>query len=197
MSELFDPASDPVAPTPAQPDDQIKLVRLITGEDILCVMRDDIEKGTWQPMDHIILSTPLKLVMHRTQPLRPASPMAIGIMQWLPDELLECHEIVVKIGHIVTVMEPKAELKAYYKKTVDLVQSNLIIGDKTIRQDITTASIDAARDTHREANAATDMKTTLETVNHNRMHELMKRLNELDDYLMMQDGEDEGPITFH
>lgn len=196
MSDLID--------NPAPSDDQIKLVRLITGEDILCVLRDNIEDGTIHPpTEHIILSTPLKLIMHRTAPLRPASAMAIGIMQWLPDELLECHAVSVKIGHIVTIMEPKEELKTYYKKTVDLIQSHMMTGDKIIRQDITTASIDAERHVHEhhahpEANTTKpDFSAALDNIKKSRMEELLAHLNDIDDYLMTYGGEDDGPITFH
>ena len=200
MSELFDMPSDPVEPGPKPLDDQIRLVRLVTGEDILCVLREDFEQGeTKQANDNIILSTPLKLVMHRVTPLRPASAIAIGITAWLPDELLDCHEVAVKIGHIVTVMEPKEELKAYYKKTVDIIQSNIIIGDKSIRNDITKASIDAQRQVEEVEVASTQANNTvsmLKGIQQARMQEVLERLNEIDEYLMAH-GNEEGPITFH
>lgn len=195
MSELFDIPSDPVEATPSTPDDQIRLVRLMTGEDILCVVRDNLEDGAVRsPTDSIILSTPLKLIMHRVTPLRPASAMAIGITQWLPDELLECHQVAVKIGHIMTVMEPKDELKAYYKKTVDIIHTNMMIGDKTIRADITKASIDAGNPSVVEAQGA---NTGMDAIIQARMKDLAQNIREMDEYLLSYGGDDDGPITFH
>ena len=195
MSELFDIPSDPSEVKPSTPDDQIRLVRLMTGEDILCVMRENLEDGVVRsPTDSIILSTPLKLIMHRVTPLRPASAIAIGITQWLPDELLECHQVSVKIGHIMTIMEPKDELKAYYKKTVDIIHTNMMIGDKTIRADITKASFDAGKPA--EPGAPTS-NTSIDALAAARMKEIAQQIREIDDYLMSYEGDDDEPITFH
>jgi len=187
--------------------DCIKLVRLVTGEDILCVMRDEIREDM-KPTDEVILSTPLKLIMHRVTPLRPATAMAIGIIQWLPDELLENHAATIKVGHIITIMEPKEELKAYYKKTVDLIHMNMMREDKSIREGITTASIDAGRLVEAEQVRTEKTRPSIQErkravvdaadaeIDH--LEHLLAQLHELDVYLTQKDAQDEeGPITFH
>jgi len=209
------PQELPNESTPAQlpPEvDCIKLVRLVTGEDILCVMREEVREEM-KPTDEVILSTPLKLIMHRVTPLRPGTAMAIGIIQWLPDELLETHAVSIKVGHMITIMEPKEELKAYYKKTVDQLHLYMMSGDKNIRAGITTASIDAQRSVELEQQSIETVSEKKKTPLQERkqavvdqadaeiehLEYLLAQLHELDVYLAQKDAQDDdnGPITFH
>jgi hypothetical protein len=206
-----DAAEQSPRPTELPPEiDCIKLVRLVTGEDILCVLRDE-PTDEMKPTDEITLSCPLKLILHRVTPLRPATEMAIGIIQWLPDELLDAHEVTIKVGHIITVMEPKHELKAYYKKTVDLIQVNIMKEDKNIRRGIAVASIDAARLIEQEQTQIDSKKApgqhqhdevlNAADVEINRLSHILQQLHDLEMYMteqgMDRPSEDEGPLTFH
>jgi hypothetical protein len=187
------------APTPPAnlPDDEIKLVRLVTGEDIMCVIHDNLEDGVERKAtDMVILSTPLKLVVHRSAPMNPDSPIAIGIMPWMPDELLEHHAVAVKVGHIVTVMEPKEELKRYYQNTVDAIHKRLIFGDQLIRLDIDKAA--SAVQNRPKANLASSANpSTMANVTHARLQELLTQLHDIDDYLMSTGNDDDDSNTFH
>lgn len=83
-------------------EDQIKILRLVTGEDIICKYLK-LEKQLYYVMD------PMTLV------IRYKSGESTILMQhWLPVEVLEKNEVTLQDRDILTFIEPNEHMREYY-----------------------------------------------------------------------------------
>jgi hypothetical protein len=107
-----------------KPDNlNVKIVRLVTGEDVLADFIQDSSDGT------ALLSNPMRLVFKRM----PTGQNAMHISPWLPIELIEENIAQIHCADILTVVNPKEELVDHYNTIVDSEQNRLILQDEQIR----------------------------------------------------------------
>ena len=108
----------------SKPDNlNVKIVRLVTGEDVLADFIEDSSDGT------ALLSNPMRLVFKRM----PTGQNAMHISPWLPIELIEENIAQIHCADILTVVNPKEELVDHYNTIVDSEQNRLILQDEQIR----------------------------------------------------------------
>jgi hypothetical protein len=108
----------------SKPDNlNVKIVRLVTGEDVLADFIEDSSDGT------VLLSNPMRLVFKRMH----TGQNAMHMSPWLPIELIEENIAQIHIADILTVVNPKDELINHYNTVVDSEQNRLILQDEQIR----------------------------------------------------------------
>ena len=108
----------------SKPDNlNIKIVRLVTGEDVLADFIEDSSDGT------ALLSNPMRLVFKRL----PTGQNAMHMSPWLPIELIQENIAQIHCADILTVVNPKEELVDHYNTVVDSEQNRLILQDEQIR----------------------------------------------------------------
>lgn len=108
--------------------DNIKIVRLQSGEDIVADCLDD--------ENMLILDNPMQLIFKTN----PSGSKVMLLLPWLPVELVESNIVSIPHKNITTFMQPRKELIEYYQQVVDLVNErmnyNLNIGDDDQANDI-------------------------------------------------------------
>lgn len=101
----------------------VKIIRLVTGEDVLADFIEDSSDGT------ALLSNPMRLVFKRL----PTGQNAMHMSPWLPIELIQENIAQIHCADILTVVNPKDELVDHYNTVVDSEQNRLILQDEQIR----------------------------------------------------------------
>lgn len=104
-------------------NDNIKLFRLQTGEDI-------VSKYTINS-DTVIFDNPMHLIFKRT-----LDKTIMFLIPWLPTEVLKNSTASISIGDIITSVEVKDNLLDYYNKTVIEEQDRLLIDEKQLLKNI-------------------------------------------------------------
>ena len=108
----------------SKPDNlNVKIIRLVTGEDVLADFIEDSSDGT------ALLSNPMHLVFKRL----PTGQNAMHMSPWLPIELIQENIAQIHCADILTVVNPKDELVDHYNTVVDSEQNRLILQDEQIR----------------------------------------------------------------
>ena len=99
--------------------DNIKIVRLQSGEDIIADYLEDTEGST------ILLTNPMSLMFKRL----PTGKAVMMMSPWLPLELVENTSARLFSQDVLTVFEPKAQLIEYYNTTVIEVEQDMYNDD--------------------------------------------------------------------
>jgi len=99
--------------------DNIKIVRLQSGEDIIADYLEDTEGST------ILLTNPMSLMFKRL----PTGKAVMLMSPWLPLELVENTSARLFSQDVLTVFEPKAQLIEYYNTTVIEVEQDMYNDD--------------------------------------------------------------------
>lgn len=86
----------------------IKIVRLHSGEDVICNYYIDEENG------QVLLSDPMHLIFKRM----PTGRTVMMMMPWLPMEIIKDNSALIYDSDILTTIDPKDELIHYYKQNV-------------------------------------------------------------------------------
>jgi hypothetical protein len=86
----------------------IKIVRLQSGEDVICDYYEDKENGT------VLMGDPMHLVFKRM----PTGRTVMMMMPWLPIELIKDNSALIYDSDILTIVDPKEELVHYYNQNV-------------------------------------------------------------------------------
>jgi hypothetical protein len=86
----------------------IKIVRLQSGEDVICNYYADDENGV------VLLADPMHLIFKRM----PTGRTVMMMMPWLPIEIIKDNSAIVYDSDILTIIEPKDELIHYYNQNV-------------------------------------------------------------------------------
>jgi len=108
----------------SKPDNlNVKIVRLVTGEDVLADFIEDSSDGT------ALLSNPMRLVFKRMS----TGQNAMHMSPWLPIELIQENIAQIHCADILTIVNPKEELIDHYNTVVDSEQNRLILQDEQIR----------------------------------------------------------------
>jgi len=101
----------------------VKIVRLVTGEDVLADFIEDSSDGT------ALLSNPMRLFFKRMS----SGQNAMHMSPWLPIELIEENIAQIHSADILTVVNPRNELVDHYNTVVDSEQNRLILQDEQIK----------------------------------------------------------------
>ena len=85
--------------------DNVKIIRMQTGEDIMASMIEEQEQN-----ETVVLNNPMRLVFRRL----PTGQTVLMMMPWLPVELIKEDSAIIYTTDIITVIEPKESMKEYY-----------------------------------------------------------------------------------
>lgn len=88
---------------------EIKIVRIQSGEDIMAEVYSETDS------DLLILNDPMHLIFKRLS----TGQTVMMMMPWLPVELITENIATVYTDEVLTLMNPKEELVAYYKKAAE------------------------------------------------------------------------------
>ena len=90
------------------PNNNIKIVRLQSGEDIIADIISDDENET------MLLDNPMQVIFKRM----PTGQTVMMMMPWLPIEIIKENNAVLYQEDILTVIEPREDLIDYYGNVV-------------------------------------------------------------------------------
>ncbi len=100
------------------PNNNIKIVRLQSGEDIMADIIEDEENDT------IFLDNPMHIIFKRI----PTGQTVMMMMPWLPIEIIKENSAIVYSSDILTIIEPKEDLVDYYGSVV--IEAQQRMGEK-------------------------------------------------------------------
>jgi hypothetical protein len=89
-------------------NNNIKIVRLQSGEDIIANYHADEENGV------VMLDNPMHIIFKRI----PTGQTVMMMMPWLPIELIKDNHALIYDSDILTIIEPKDNLISYYGNVV-------------------------------------------------------------------------------
>lgn len=118
--------------------DNIKIVRLQSGEDIIADYSEDEGAGT------VLLNNPMSLMFKRL----PTGKAIMLMSPWMPLELVENTTAKLFCQDILSVFQPKEQLIEYYNSTVVEVEEDLYNSENGLEEldddDITEEDEEAA-----------------------------------------------------
>ena len=97
------------------PNNNIKIVRLQSGEDIMADIIEDEENDT------IFLDNPMHIIFKRI----PTGQTVMMMAPWLPIEIIKENSAIVYSSDILTIIEPKEDLVDYYGTVVIEAQQRM------------------------------------------------------------------------
>jgi hypothetical protein len=104
--------------------DNIKIIRLQSGEDIIATYREEDGEGT------VLLANPMTLMFKRL----PTGKAIMLMSPWLPIELIESNATWVYTDDILSVMQPKANLIDYYNKSIKELEIEMLASSNDVDQ---------------------------------------------------------------
>jgi hypothetical protein len=104
--------------------DNIKIIRLQSGEDIIAAYREENGEGT------VLLANPMTLLFKRL----PTGKAIMLMSPWLPVELIESNATWVYTDDILSVMQPKANLIDYYNKSIKDLEIEMLASSNDVDQ---------------------------------------------------------------
>ena len=90
------------------PNNNIKIVRLQSGEDIIADTIMDEENDT------VLLDNPMHVIFKRV----PTGQTVMMMAPWLPLEIIKENNAVIYASDILTIIDPKEEVVEYYGSVV-------------------------------------------------------------------------------
>ena len=88
--------------------ENIKIVRLQSGEDIIADCQQDEENST------MVLNNPMHIIFKRI----PSGRTVMFMMPWLPIELIKENMAIIYDNDILTMFDPKEDLIEYYNQII-------------------------------------------------------------------------------
>ncbi len=104
--------------------EQVLILRLSTGEDI-------VGTTTTTNTDYHI-HTPFKVIFRRLT----KTSVGLSAIPWLPDEILDDHNITLSKTQVVCTMIPKQEFVDYYHRTIDEFYMSMVKLDTSYRKQL-------------------------------------------------------------
>lgn len=96
-------------------NNNIKIVRLQSGEDIIADFIEDEQNET------VLLDNPMHIIFKRI----PTGQTVMMMMPWLPIELIKDNQALIYTSDILTIIEPKEDLITYYGDVVVEAQQRM------------------------------------------------------------------------
>ena len=106
--------------------DNIKIVRLQSGEDIIAQYKEDNGSG------EVFLGSPMTVFYKRL----PSGKALMMMSPWLPIELIENNHAYIFVSDILTVFQPKQVLIDYYGKVVNETELDAIQTSREIEESL-------------------------------------------------------------
>jgi len=106
----------------------VRIVRLQSGEDIIAGYSVNTNTNV------VVLDNPMHLIFKRT-----SQGTVMMMLPWLPIELIKDNIATVLSGDILTIVEPKDDLKEYYHNVINTTQMKML-KDNTLSQNLREAS---------------------------------------------------------
>jgi hypothetical protein len=108
--------------------DNVKIVRLQSGEDIIASYLEDDTDGS------VLLSNPMTLIFKRL----PTGKAIMMMAPWLPIELVESNSACIYMSDILTVVDPKKSLVDYYSNAIQEALEDLDESEGEITESLET-----------------------------------------------------------
>ena len=99
--------------------DNIKIVRLQSGEDIIANYQEDDGEGT------VLLTNPMSLMFKRL----PTGKAVMMMCPWLPLELIDNVSAKLFVQDILSVFQPREKIIGHYNNTVIEVEKDMLMND--------------------------------------------------------------------
>ena len=93
----------------------IKIVRLQSGEDIIANYMEDEENDT------VLLDKPMHIILTRL----PNGRSVMMMMPWLPVEIIKDNEAILYMSDILSVFEPREDLIEHYDNVLNQFEEAL------------------------------------------------------------------------
>lgn len=138
----------------------VRIVRLQSGEDIIAGYSGNTNTNV------VVLDNPMHLIFKRT-----SQGTVMMMLPWLPIELIKDNIATVLSGDILTIVEPKDDLKEYYHNIINTTQMKML-KDNTLSQNLREAS-DEEEDEDEDPEGDLTKEDVVEIINRkktNRLH---------------------------
>ena len=138
----------------------VRIVRLQSGEDIIAGYSGNTNTNV------VVLDNPMHLIFKRT-----SQGTVMMMLPWLPIELIKDNIATVLSGDILTIVEPKDDLKEYYHNVINTTQMKML-KDNTLSQNLREAS-DEEDDNDEDPEGDLTKEDVVEIINRkktNRLH---------------------------
>jgi hypothetical protein len=138
----------------------VRIVRLQSGEDIIAGYSGNTNTNV------VVLDNPMHLIFKRT-----SQGTVMMMLPWLPIELIKDNIATVLSGDILTIVEPKDDLKEYYHNVINTTQMKML-KDNTLSQNLREAS-DEQEDEDEDPEGDLTKEDVVEIINRkktNRLH---------------------------
>lgn len=96
-------------------NNNIKIVRLQSGEDIIANYMEDEENDT------VLLDKPMHVILKRL----PNGRSVMMMMPWLPVEIIKDNEAILYMSDILSVFEPREDLIEHYDNVLNQFEDAL------------------------------------------------------------------------
>lgn len=106
----------------------VRIVRLQSGEDIIAGYSGNTNTNV------VVLDNPMHLIFKRT-----SQGTVMMMLPWLPIELIKDNIATLLSGDILTIVEPKDDLKEYYHNVINTTQMKML-KDDTLSKNLREAS---------------------------------------------------------
>jgi hypothetical protein len=141
----------------------VRIVRLQSGEDIIAGYSGNTNTNV------VVLDNPMHLIFKRT-----SQGTVMMMLPWLPIELIKDNIATVLSGDILTIVEPKDDLKEYYHNVINTTQMKML-KDNTLSQNLREASDEQEDDYEEDEDPEGDLtkEDVVEIINRkktNRLH---------------------------
>jgi hypothetical protein len=139
----------------------VRIVRLQSGEDIIAGYSGNTNTNV------VVLDNPMHLIFKRT-----SQGTVMMMLPWLPIELIKDNIATVLSGDILTIVEPKDDLKEYYHNVINTTQMKML-KDNTLSQNLRDASDEEEYDDEEDPEGELTREDVAEIVNRkktNRLH---------------------------
>ena len=100
----------------------VRIVRLQSGEDIIAGYSGNTNTNI------VILDNPMHLVFKRT-----SQGTMMMLLPWLPVELIKDNIATLLSDDILTIVEPKEDLKEYYHNVINHTQMKMLKDDSIVK----------------------------------------------------------------
>lgn len=104
----------------------VKIVRLQSGEDIICTLKENPNTG------ELILVDPMTIIFKKL----PNGKTFMMIAPWLPVEIIEDNVVNIFSGDVLTLMKPRNSIISYYRTILDEVKRQCVLDAKEIDESI-------------------------------------------------------------
>lgn len=141
----------------------IKIVRLQSGEDIIAGYSGNTDTKI------VILDNPMHLIFKRT-----SQGTVMMMLPWLPIELIKDNIATIESGDILTVIDPKEDLKEYYSNVINNSQMKMLKDDTLVKnlKDASDEAEEEYEDDEEDPEGSLTKEDLMEIINRKRSNRL-------------------------